>query len=1255
MARAGADFPISFRDPLYAVIDASTEKRLGLPTGLLSAVRTRGERTDHGKVSSAGAVTPYQIIPATRKAALEKWGVDPTLSPENAAEVAGRLLKDSLDRNGGSVPLAVAEYHGGVNRAEWGPVTKSYVQRVTGEPLAKAIKPSTEPDPVSKPPAPGGSTFDRAMAASDPNAGKTSIAKVFDAYQTGKMTPEDAAAFEGEVKANRILLPRGAELKASANPPPASNAPADAKSAPLPVIRAFAEGKMTPEDAAAFRDLYAKGEITIPPELLSPAPPMPPSPQAAAAGAVPLPIIGNVGNAEALASLGSGALAFPVAGIAGLGTLAGNALGLTNRDPGDVVRSVQGALTYEPRTPQGQETAGQLAVPFEALANLGNAAGERTAEAAGSPALGAAANTAVQLLPQLLLAKGAGAARGAIADTVRSVPELNPATMALPELATNPVAAAMKAAPEAPPAVAAAAAPALSTADQAIERRLSDKLANHAAAVEEYATLPDAKGGKVLNVDTARELSPDYLSDRTKSAAVHEPASDFIKRVYAEKLAQIQPGDRVVFTAGGTGAGKSSAISALPEMKEVSDGAKIIYDTNMSSFESSRKKIDQALAADADVVIAMVQRDPVDALVRGALPRAMRQEGEFGSGRTVPIEEHAKTHRGAAEVIPQLAEHYADDPRVVFHVIDNTRGPGKAALGDMSLLRNTDYNGVEGKLNEALKAEYQAGRISESVYRGFAGADREASGVRPQAGRQPGAGPESGRSEEAQLGAQQLAATAKKASSGGLGASRARDVLAEQASPDAETVAAAKRLGIEEHLQPDHVTTNQAYRELAQAVKSFPGSEAHALERAGLEQVAARADRIVEDLGGSKDLSTVSSNVRANLEATQAKLDGQAEALYGEVGRKIPKTAAAPAPATLGFLRSHATDLGGAEKLAPVERKLLAGLAGEEGAPPTYAFLDRTRKEIGQAMSKASGPFKDSESGLLKKLYSTLSDDQAAVAKQHGAFYQYQAAKLATQMRKGIEDDLASLFGKHLDGSVVSDLTGGTLALQKGDTSRFVSLMASVPKELRPQVTASGLATVFQRNARDGALNFHSYANWYEGLQKNAQAYNALMANLPRDAAAQLRDLYQVAKGISKASRERIVTGRIQAVQAELQGADSLLANIYGVAQRSAKGVALEAVTSSIGLPGAGLSAGLASALTKGKPSVMKAADALISSPEFIAAARATGRAQKTAINKLAHSPRFNAFVRAAGRPAELERREQWILQAMQANTDGKK
>ena len=123
-------FPTSYKDQLYNDLDAATEKRLGIPAGSVSALRLFGEKSNADQVSSAGARTPYQFTPTTRKLILNKYGVDPYLSPETASEAAGLLMKESLDRNKGNIEQAIGEYHGGTNRKAWGSVNSAYRKRV---------------------------------------------------------------------------------------------------------------------------------------------------------------------------------------------------------------------------------------------------------------------------------------------------------------------------------------------------------------------------------------------------------------------------------------------------------------------------------------------------------------------------------------------------------------------------------------------------------------------------------------------------------------------------------------------------------------------------------------------------------------------------------------------------------------------------------------------------------------------------------------------------------------------------------------------------------------------------------------------------------------------------------------------------------------------------------------------------------------------------------------------------------------------
>lgn len=130
----------------------------------------------------------------------------------------------------------------------------------------------------------------------------------------------------------------------------------------------------------------------------------------------------SIAGAETGLSMGTGMLATPVAGLAGIGQGIKN-LFSPGMSAADRVNQVQNALTYEPRSAVGRQALKGATYPFAKLAEGADYVGEGVNKATGSPALATAANTGIQLLPSLLLRGRAPAAKAistAAEDYVRT-------------------------------------------------------------------------------------------------------------------------------------------------------------------------------------------------------------------------------------------------------------------------------------------------------------------------------------------------------------------------------------------------------------------------------------------------------------------------------------------------------------------------------------------------------------------------------------------------------------------------------------------------------------------------------------------------------------------------------------------------------------------------------------------------------------------------------------------------------------------
>jgi hypothetical protein len=214
--------------------------------------------------------------------------------------------------------------------------------------------------------------------------------------------------------------------------------------------------------------------------------------------------------------------------------------------------------------------------------------------------------------------------------------------------------------------------------------------------------------GRIFNADNMSELLDVHGSERWEHHdAVRSSASAATQYAFDSALAaSVTEWDEVVlFSAGGNGAGKSTAVAGLP----VSLG----LDSTLSDFDSSKRNIEAVLATGRSVLILFIYRQPVDALLHGVLTRMLDPQ----NGRPVTIRTHASTHAGAPRTLLRLAEAYSGHKVVAICILENRTGDGPLER-DVEWLHScarADRRVLEAELAAALHAEVVSGRAPDAV------------------------------------------------------------------------------------------------------------------------------------------------------------------------------------------------------------------------------------------------------------------------------------------------------------------------------------------------------------------------------------------------------------------------------------------------------------------------------------------------------------------------------------------------------------
>jgi hypothetical protein len=300
------------------------------------------------------------------------------------------------------------------------------------------------------------------------------------------------------------------------------------------------------------------------------------------------------------------------------------------------------------------------------------------------------------------------------------------------------------------------------------------------------------------------------------------------------------------------------------------------------------------------------------------------------------------------------------------------------------------------------------------------------------------------------------------------------------------------------------------------------------------------------------DKAQLGLDFKANSLKTVDDLFNQADEAYSSLRQVLPEESRFNPAATVEFLEQLQRQDKLSPKLSSMLNKLKPKVKTTKGKVtvnpatgartstgttetinPTLGRIDLIRKEIGQAVGKGSGQFKDVETGLNKALYARLSRDMDDIATTSGgdALAISDTAKGLVRQRKQVEDNLVTLLGKDLNQALNVNVAGVVKNLQKGEIDKFNQVVNAIPKAKRGEVVLSAMNDVFKGTGVNQAqLSPTSFTKWYQTINRSPAARKALFDVLPPDSKKAIDNLFEVSRGISRALGQTTPTGRINAM-----------------------------------------------------------------------------------------------------------------------------
>ena len=184
---------------------------------------------------------------------------------------------------------------------------------------------------------------------------------------------------------------------------------------------------------------------------------------------------------------------------------------------------------------------------------------------------------------------------------------------------------------------------------------------------DDAKVLTDAWGGEDMGIRSVNRA--------TMNVALHQTANAIAKRAFVQELDSLKPGDEIMVTVGGCGAGKGYALKNVPQALEAKGKSKVVWDSAGDQNATENAWIQkEAETRGLKATYVFVHADPK---VQWADPNrgVVKRAGDPNDGRMVDAKVFADSYAHGAKNHNNFYKANKDNPNAKFLFLENGAQP----------------------------------------------------------------------------------------------------------------------------------------------------------------------------------------------------------------------------------------------------------------------------------------------------------------------------------------------------------------------------------------------------------------------------------------------------------------------------------------------------------------------------------------------------------------------------------------------------